>query len=211
VRRFIFISSIKVNGEGTLPGQPYTADDIPAPADPYGVSKHEAELGLMKLAEETGLEVVIIRSPLVYGPGVKANFLSLLKFVNKGIPMPLASINNKRSMIYLGNLVDAIVTCAAHPNAAGQTFLVSDGTDISTPELMRRVAAAFERPVRLMPFPPSLIRLAGRLLGKSAAMDRLLGSLEVDCGKIRRELGWNPPFTMAAGLKDTAEWFNKQF
>lgn len=210
VRRLIFISSIKVNGEGTPPGRPYSDDDIPAPLDPYGVSKHEAELGLAQLAEETGLEVVIIRSPLVYGPGVKANFLSLLKFVNKGIPMPLAGINNRRSLIYVGNLVDAIVTCAAHPKAAGQTFLVSDGVDISTPELIRRTAAALGVPVRLFPLPVSLMLLVSKLTGKSGAVNSLKGSLTVDSAKIRRELGWNPPYTMEQGLKETAEWFKRQ-
>jgi nucleoside-diphosphate-sugar epimerase len=210
VRRLVFISSIKVNGEGTQPGQPYSADDIPAPVDPYGISKHEAELGLAKLAEDSGLEVVIVRPPLVYGPGVKANFLSLLKFVNKGIPMPLASINNRRSMIYLGNLIDAIAACATHPRAAGQTYLVCDGEDVSTPELIKRVAAALGVSARLLPFPPELMRIAGKVIGKGPLIERLLGSLTVDVGKIKCELDWKPPYTMKQGLKETAAWFKQQ-
>ena len=205
VKRFIFLSSIKVSGEGRKP--PYTEHDSPAPQDFYGVSKWEAEQVLQKIAAETGLEVVILRPPLVYGPGVKANFLSLFKIVDRGIPLPLDRINNRRSFIYLENLVDAIVTCVNHPKAAGQTYLASDGEDVSTPELIRRVADALGRPARLFPVPPSLMRLAGKLFGKSEAVDRLLGSLVVDSSKIRRELGWKPPYTMEQGLKETAEWF----
>ncbi len=207
VKRFVFISTIKVHGEETT--APYREDSPLTPLDPYGISKAEAETMLRHIAAETGLDVVIVRPPLAYGPGVKANFLSLLKFVNTGIPMPLASINNRRSMIYVGNLVDALTTCAVHPTASGQTYLISDGEDISTLKLIRRVAAALERPVRLLPFPPSLLRLAGRLVGKSAEVNRLLGSLTVDTSKIRRELDWKPPYTMEQGLKETVEWFTK--
>ena len=209
VKRFVYVSSIKVNGEGCE--KPFTEYDIPAPDDPYGVSKWEAEQVLHKVAKDTGLEVVIFRPPLVYGPGVKANFLSLFKIVDRGIPLPLAGINNHRSLIYLRNLVDAIVTSVNHPKAAGQTFLVSDGEDVSTPELIRRVAAALGRPARLFPFPPSLMRFAGKLLGKSDAIERLVGSLTIDSSKIRRELGWKPPYTMEQGLKETAEWFKEKF
>lgn len=205
VRRFIFLSSVKVHGEETE--IPYTEEYAPAPQDPYGVSKLEAEECLRKIAAETRLEVVIIRPPLVYGPGVKANFLNLMKIVERRIPLPLASIHNRRSLVYLGNLVDAISTCVKHPRAAGQTFLVSDGDDVSTPELIRRMAQALESQARLLPFSPTLMRLAGRVCGKMAAVDRLVGSLTVDSGKICRELSWHPPYTVAEGLKTTAEWY----
>jgi len=208
VRRFIFISSIKVNGEGS--DTSYTEDDTPAPEDPYGISKWEAEQALQKIAAETGMEIVILRLPLVYGPGVKANFLRMLEIVNRGIPLPLASINNRRSLIYLGNLVDAIMTCITHPKAAGQTYLVSDGEDVSTPELIRRVAVALGRHSRLIPFPTAVMKFAGRLTGKSETVDRLIGSLTIDSSKIRQELGWKPPFTMEEGLKETTEWFKKK-
>ncbi len=207
VKRFVYISSVKVNGEGCE--KSFTERDIPAPEDPYGVSKWEAEQVLHTVAEDTGLEVVILRPPLVYGPGVKANFLSLLKLLDRAIPLPLSSINNLRSFIYVGNFVDAIITCINHPKAAGQTYLVSDGEDVSSPELIMRVADALGKPVRLFPFPPALMRFAGKLTGKAAAVDRLLGSLVVDSSKIRRELNWKPPYTMEEGLRETAEWFKK--
>ena len=207
VKRFVYISSVKVNGEGCE--KAFTEHDIPAPDDPYGISKWEAEQVLHKIANDTGLEVVILRPPLVYGPGVKANFLSLFKIVDRGIPLPLASINNHRSLIYLENFVDAITTCINHPEAAGQTYLVRDGEAVSTSELIRRVAAALGRPARLFLFSPSLMRFVGRLLGKSDAIERLVGSLTIDSSKIQRELGWKPPYTMEQGLKETAEWFKK--
>lgn len=207
VKRFVYLSSVKVNGEGAL--APYTELDAPAPMDPYGVSKWEAEQVLQKIAKETGLEVVILRPPLVYGPGVKANFLRLFEVVAHGIPLPLASVNNRRSLIYLKNLVDAIVTCGVS-QAAGQTYLVSDGVDVSTPDLIRQVAASLEKPPRLFPFPPFLITLAGELTGKSAGVDRLIGSFTVDCSKIRRELAWVPPYTLIGGLVETAQWFMGQ-
>jgi nucleoside-diphosphate-sugar epimerase len=205
VQRLVFLSSVKVNGEETA--VPYLEQDRPAPQDPYGISKMEAEEVLRKIAAATGLEVVIIRSPLVYGPGVKANFLHLLSIVERGIPLPLGSINNSRSLIYLGNLIDAIITCATHPQAAGQTFLVSDGEDVSIPELVLRVGDALHRPVRLFAFPLFLMRLVGSLTGNAAAVDRLIGSLVVDSGKIRRELLWRPPYTMTEGLRETAAWY----
>ncbi|RII27935.1 MAG: NAD-dependent dehydratase [Geobacter sp.] len=209
VRRLVFLSSVKVNGEGRV--VPYTEDDPPAPEDPYGVSKLEAENVLRKVAADTGLEVVIIRPPLVYGPGVKANFRRLLETVRRGVPLPLACISNKRSLIGLGNLVDAVTLCATHPRATGQTYLVSDGEDVSTLELVRRIAAAFGRPARFFPVPLSLMSLAGTLTGKKAAVDRLAGSLTVDSSKIRRELGWQPPFTMEQGLLQTVTWFRDKF
>lgn len=205
VKRFVFVSSIKVNGEET--NTPYTSESAVNPTDPYGVSKREAEVGLRQIETETGLEVVIVRPTLVYGPGVKANFLKMLHTVQQGFPLPLASITNKRSLIYIGNLVDALATCATHPEAAGKTFLVSDGEDVSTPELIRRIASALEVPARLFHFPVPLMKLAGKLTGKSAALNRLTGSLTVDSSKIRNELGWKPPFSLYEGLQETAKWF----
>lgn len=205
VKRFIFLSSVKVNGEGG--NMPYAEHDTPAPEDSYGVSKWEAEEALKKMSQASGLEIVIIRPPLVYGPGVKANFLQMLNVVNRGIPLPFASINNRRSFIYLENLVDAIAICITHPKAAGQTYLVSDGEDVSTPELIMKVADALGKPAMLFPFPQSVMRLAGKITGKSEAVERLLGSLAVDSSKIRRELEWKQPYTMEQGLKETAGWF----
>lgn len=208
VRRFIYVSSIKVNGESTgAHSGSFTEKNVPNPQDPYGVSKWEAEQALHRIAQETGLEVVIVRPPLVYGPGVGANFLRLLRFVHKGVPLPFGSIKNQRSLVYVGNLVDAIITCLEHPAAAGQTYLVSDGEDVSTPELIRRIATSLGRPTRLLPVPPALLRFAGQLTGKSAQVERLLDSLVIDSPKIRRELGWTPPFTMEQGLAETAEWY----
>lgn len=209
VRRFVFLSSIKVNGELTGPGQPFTATDAPSPEDPYGVSKCEAEQMLWQIATETGMEVVVLRPPLVYGPGVKGNFIRLMRVIDKPLPLPLGAIQNQRSLIYLDNLVDAIRVCLTHPKAAGKTFLVSDGEDVSTPELIRRVAAALGRRPLLLPIPVSWMKWAGAFLGKRAAVDRLLGSLCVDMIPLREELGWNPPYTMQAGLEATAQWYRK--
>lgn len=208
VRRLVFISSIKVNGEENA--TPYTPDSPPNPSDPYGISKWEAEQGLRKIEAETGLEVVVIRPTLVYGPGVKANFLNMMKIITKGIPLPLASIINRRSLIYVGNLVDALAVCAMHPVAAGKTYLVSDGVDVSTPELIRRTAAALGIPARLFTVPLQLMLMAGKLTGKSNSVSRLAGSLTVDSSRIRQELEWKPPFTMEEGLLETAAWFKKQ-
>lgn len=210
VRRFVFLSSVGVNGNVTYE-RPFSEEDVPDPHNAYALSKLEAEQALKEIASETGMEVVIIRSPLVYGPSNPGNFLRLLNLVDKGVPLPLALLNNRRSLIYLGNLVDAIVTCINHPKAVGQTFLVSDGDDVSTPELIRRVADVLGKPARLLPFPPALMRLAGKLTGKSDAVDRLLGSLTIDSSKIRQELGWNPPYTMEQGLKETGEWFRNSY
>lgn len=208
VKRFVFVSSIKVNGEETA--TTYTPDSSPHPLDSYGISKWEAELGLQRVASETGLEVVVVRPTLVYGPGVKANFLNMMKVVQLGIPLPFASISNKRSLIYVGNLVDALTMCAKHPTAAGKTYLVSDGEDISTPTLIRHIAAALNVTARLFPVPVQLMRLAGKLAGKSGVVNRLAGSLTVDSSRIREELTWNPPFTMEEGLAETARWFKMQ-
>lgn len=207
VRRFVFISSIKVNGEGTTPGQPYIADDRPAPLDAYGLSKHEAELGLLELARTTGLEVVIIRPVLVYGPGVGANFLAMMRWLYRGVPLPLGAIHNRRSLIALDNLVDLIVRCLDHPGAVNQIFLAGDGEDVSTTELLRRTANALGRPARLIPVPVPLLEMAARLLGKRDFSQRLCGSLQVDIGKTRSLLDWTPPLTLDAGLALAARHF----
>ena len=204
VKRFVFVSSIKVNGEQTLPGQPFRADDEPEPQDPYGVSKLEAERGLFALAQEGKIEVCVVRPPLVYGPGVRANFLSMMRMLDRGLPLPLASIDNRRSLVALDNLVDLLVCCMHHPAAANRCFLVSDGDDVSTAELLRRTARALGKPARLFPMPPALLTLAARMLGKLQVADRLCGWLQVDSMPARTLLNWQPPLTMAAGLALTA-------
>ena len=206
VKRFVFISSIKVNGE-TTSGRPFTADNTPAPEDPYGISKWETEQVLQKIAEKTGLEVVIIRPPLVYGPGVRANFLRLMQAVKLGMPLPLGSINNRRSLVALDNLIDLIDTCLNHPAASNQTFLVSDGNDLSTTALLQNMAVALGRPTRLIPAPESLLRVVAKLLGKTSIAQRLCGSLQVDINKTRRMLGWSPPVTVDEALRQTAAHF----
>ncbi|WP_343349895.1 UDP-glucose 4-epimerase family protein [Pseudomonas sediminis] len=207
VKRFIFISSIKVNGESTAPGKPYSAESQPAPVDPYGISKLEAELALRELAAETGMEVVIIRPPLVYGPGVKANFLSMMRWLSKGIPLPLGAIQNRRSLVALDNLVDLIATCVEHPAAANQTFMVSDGEDLSTRQLLRRMGGALGRPARLVPIPAWLLEAGASLLGKRALAQRLCGSLQVDISKTRELLNWSPPLGVDEALRRAAEHF----
>ena len=206
VRRFVFVSSIKVNGEHSQPGHSFTADEIPAPGDPYGVSKCEAEAGLRALSQETGMEVVIIRPPLVYGPGVKANFLAMMRWLQRGVPLPLGGVTeNQRSLVFLDSLVDLIVTCIDHPAAANQTFLGSDDEDLSTAVLLRRMAAALGRPARLIPVPAGLITMGARLIGRPGIAQRLCGSLQVDIGKTKALLGWSPPFSVDEGLRQTAE------
>lgn len=207
VKRLVYVSTVKVMGEES--DTAYKEDSPLAPRDPYGISKAEAESALQRIADETGLEVVIVRPPLVYGPGVKANFRQLMSAVSRGVPLPFASIRNKRSLVYIENLGDALACCATHPNAAGKTYLISDGVDLSTPELIRRIAAAFGRSARLFPFPCWLMRLAGKITGKTATVDRLIGSLQVDSSRIKKELGWVPPYTMEEGLAKTAAWFKE--
>ncbi len=208
VRRFVFISSIKVNGEGTSSGHPYRADDAPSPSDPYGISKLEAEEGLLALAKETGMEVVIIRPVLVYGPGVKGNFSSMIKLIENGLPLPLGAIHNKRSLIGIDNLVDLIIHCIDHPAAANQVFLAGDGEDLSTTELLRGVANAIGKPARLIPVPAGLLQLAATLLGQKAMAQRLLGSLQVDISKTCELLDWKPPYTVEEGLRRCFESSN---
>jgi nucleoside-diphosphate-sugar epimerase len=201
VKRFIYLSSIKVNGEFTEDGHPFTADDVPAPEDPYGISKFEAEEALRQIANETGMEVVIIRPPLVYGPGVKANFGSMMHWLRRGIPLPLGALTkNKRSMVALGNLVDLITACLNHPAAANQTFLVSDGEDLSTADLLQRTATALGVNVRLFYGPPALLKLLAKLLGKEAVYQRLCGSLQIDMTKTQQLLNWRPPLSVQKGL-----------
>lgn len=210
VKRFIFVSSIKVNGESTLPGKPFKADDLPNPLDPYGVSKYEAEEALKRLSLDTGMEVVIIRPPLIYGPGVKANFLSMLNWLNKGVPLPLGAIRNQRSLVAIANLVSLIVTCIDHPAAANQTFLVSDGEDVSTTQLLRRLSMALDKPARLLPVPESLLKLAASLLGKHAVAQRICGSLQVDISKNRELLEWTPPTNMDKAMRQTAGHYQEK-
>lgn len=202
VKRFVFVSSIKVNGERTLPGQPFTADDAPNPQDDYGLSKAEAEAGLRELAAATGMSCTIVRPPLVYGPGVKANFASMMRWISRGVPLPLGAVrDNRRSLVSLDNLVDLLITCADHPAAANQIFLVSDGEDLSTAELLRRLGMALGKPARLLAVPPGLLRLAATLLGRREIAKRILDNLQVDVGKTRQLLDWQPPVTVDEGLR----------
>ncbi|MBD1823599.1 SDR family oxidoreductase [Cyanobacteria bacterium FACHB-DQ100] len=207
VKRFVYLSSIKVNGDGQA--EPYTEQSQPQPNDSYGISKWEAECALKSISDETGLEVVILRPPLVYGAGVRANFLNLMKLVEKGIPLPLGAVHNQRSLVYVGNLVDAIATCATHPNATGQTFLISDNAEVSTAELIRNLSIFLNQPVRLVAIPPVILTMLAQIFGKTATVDRLLGSLTIDSSKIRQTLDWQPPFSLAQGLEHTARWFKK--
>lgn len=207
VKRFIFLSSIKVNGEFTDLGVPFSVNVSQAPSDPYAKSKYDAELGLKKIAAETGLEVVIIRPPLVYGPGVKANFQAMLSWVEKGIPLPLGAINNIRSLVFIDNLVDLILTAAVHRNAVNGTFLVSDDNDVSTTELLNSVAVAMEKPSRLLPIPMLWIQLAAKLVGKPQIAQRLCGSLQVDIGDTKQRLNWYPPVSFSDGILQTVNCF----
>jgi nucleoside-diphosphate-sugar epimerase len=207
VRRFVYISSVKVNGETTAPGRPYRADDTPMPLDAYGVSKFEAEQALLNLAKTTGLEVVIIRPALIYGPDVKANFLKMMLWLHRGIPLPLGAIYNQRSLIGLDNMVSLIATCLDHPAAKNQVFLASDGEDLSTSALLRRTAHALGVQARLLPVPESVLTCAAILLGKRDFSQRLCGSLQVDIGKTRSVLGWAPPLSVDEGLALTARDF----
>jgi len=201
VRRFVFISSVKVNGESTLPGRACTEADTSNPQDAYGQSKFEAEQGLRQVSTDTGMEVVIIRPPLVYGPGVKANFAALMRVVRRGWPLPLGAVNNQRSLVALDNLVDFIVTCITHPQAANQTFLVSDGQDLSTADLVRGMARAAGMSARLLPVPVWALQICASLLGKRDAIQRLCGNLQIDISKAQSLLGWVPPVSVDEGLR----------
>lgn len=208
VKRFIFISSIKVNGESTELGWPFKPNDQFIPIDPYGLSKYEAEVGLRKIAAETGMEVVVIRPPLVYGPGVKANFAAMMKWVNKGIPLPFGGITeNRRSFVSLDNLADLIVICIEHRNAADQTFLVSDDEDLSTAQLLLNMANALDVTSRLLPIPCSWLTCAAKIIAKPAITQRLCGSLQVDISKTKELLSWQLPYSAAESMKKTANAF----
>lgn len=221
IRRFVYASSIKVNGESTSSfanhganrsGEKnvFTESCNPNPQDPYAISKWQAEQALQRIAQETGMETVIIRPPLVYGPGVKGNFASLLNAVEKGIPLPLAGAQNARSLIYVGNLIDALIACATHPLAAGKVYIVSDGEAVSTSALIDKIALALDRPNRSFYFPPRLLRATAALLGRSGQVSKLFDSLLVNDNRIRNELKWEPPYTLDQGLRATAEWYIAQ-
>jgi nucleoside-diphosphate-sugar epimerase len=209
VRRFLFMSSVKVNGESTLE-RPFRESDAPRPRDAYGTTKLEAEQVLAELSGASAMQSVVLRPPLVYGAGVKGNFLRLLRLLARGVPLPLASVRNRRSLIYLGNLVDAILTALRAPQAAGRTYLVSDADPLSTPDLLRHLARALGREARLLPCPPVLLRGAGALIGRSEEVARLTGSLEIDATRIASELGWTAPHPPQRGFREAADWYNSQ-
>jgi len=208
VNRFIFISSIKVNGENTKFNKPFTENDLPSPVDAYGISKLETEIALYKLADKTGMEVVCIRPPLVYGPGVKANFLKMMSLLQHGVPLPLGAIKNKRSLVSLDNLIDLVITCIDHPNASNQTFLAGDGEDLSTTELLQRVSVVMGKSAYLLPVPQVMLEIIFNLFGKNNLKQRLCESLQVDISKAKNLLDWHPPLTIEQGLKKTVQYFN---
>lgn len=205
VKRFIYISSIKVNGEGRQ--SPYSEEDVPDPIDPYGVTKYEAEQVLAAISGETGMETVILRPPLVYGPGVKANFENLIKMVASGLPLPFKNVNNRRSFIYLGNLTNAILLSAIHLKAANETFMVSDCADVSTPDLIQLIAGAMGKKAALFSLPPVLLKSIAGVTGKGKELDKITGSLFVSSEKIRKSLGWQPPFSLKDGIKETVRCY----
>ncbi len=209
VKRFIYISSIKVNGEETCDQGRFTEKDMPAPQAPYGISKWQAEQALHRIAHESSMQVVIIRPPLVYGPGVKGNFYSLLAAIDKGMPLPLANAHNKRSLVYIGNMVSALIVCATHPAATGQTYLVRDGKDISTALLVKKISEALGRNNRSFYFPAILLHIAAAALGRGDQIDRLFGALRVSDAKLRGDLSWHAPYTLEQGLSATAAWYRQ--
>lgn len=210
-RHFVFLSSIKVNGEQTTPGRPFTAADVPRPMDPYGISKLEAEQQLLALASNSPMKVTIIRPPLVYGAGVKANFLTMMRWLHRGIPLPFGSVQgNRRSLIALDNLVDLLAICMQRTPAANNVFLACDGDDLSTADLLRRLGEAMERPARLFSVPPAVLWTAGRVCGRAALVERLLGSLQIDMARTRAALDWTPPLSVDAGLRGVATHFLSQ-
>lgn len=210
VRRFVFVSTIKVNGEHSVPGKPFVESDAAAPDDPYAVSKWEAEQALLRLGAETGLEVVIVRPPLVYGPGVRANFLQLLRRVHSGWPTPFKAISNERSLLFVGNLADALILCATHVEAAGQTYLLDDGVALSSSDLVAAIASSLGVPNRDVAIPVWVLNTAARVFGQQALAERLTRSLVVSNRKICTQLGWRPPFTIDQGLRLTARWYADQ-
>lgn len=209
VRRFVYMSSIKVNGERTPINHPFRPGDLPGPQDAYARSKWHGEMALARLSAETGIETAILRPPLVYGPGVRANFLSLMRLLERGMPLPLGAVRNRRSLIYVGNLADLVAAAACSPLAAGKTLFASDGDDVSTPGLVREIAATLHVPARLFPVPVALLKILGRVTGMAAQVGRLVDSLVVDIEDTKRVLGWQPPFTRQAGLQATADWYRE--
>jgi nucleoside-diphosphate-sugar epimerase len=211
VRRFIFISSIGVNGSETHL-KPFTVEDVAAPSSPYALSKYEAESALRSLSKETGLELIVIRPPLIYGPGARGNLETMIRWIARGIPLPLGAIHNKRSLVALDNLIDLVLVCLQHPAASNRTFLVSDGEDLSTTDLLRRLGLALRKPVRLIPVPSMLLRAAAALAGRSDIAQKLIGSLQVDASHTRETLTWSPPISVSEGLRRvaavnaTAQW-----
>jgi UDP-glucose 4-epimerase len=202
-RRIVFVSSVKALGESE-PGRPWREDDAPAPVDPYGISKFEAEQALFAFGREHGVEVAVVRPPLVYGPGVRANFRGLMRAVDRGIPLPLGAVDARRSMVYVGNLADAIRTLATRPEPVGGVYHVTDGDDLTVAGMIEAIAGALGRPARLVPVPVAWLRGLGRLTGKTAQVERLTSSLRVDSSRLRRELGWTPPWSVTQGLAETA-------
>jgi len=207
VRRLVFLSSIGVLGIHTNGRGPFFVSDVPKPVEDYAISKWEAEQALWAVSAQTGLEVVAVRSPLVYGPQVKGNLLRLLGLVARGVPQPFEAVHNQRSLVGLSNLVDLLLRCAEHPAAAGQTFLASDGQDLSTPQLIRLMAEGMNRPARLLPVPMALLQAVGSLLGKRSEIDRLVASLQVDSGHTQAQLGWTPPVSLEEGVREMARWY----
>ena len=209
VDKFVYMSTIKVNGESTFEGRVFTIDDVPHPQDPYAGSKWEAEQLLHRIAGSSGLKTTVLRPPLIYGPGVGANFLALMRLVDRGVPLPLGAVRNRRSVLYVGNLVDAVLACLESSKANGQTFLLDDGEPVSTAALINSMATHLGRSPRLLPVPVPLLRLGGRLSGKSAVIERLVGSLAVDSQPIRRRLGWSPPYSMDEAMRPTMAWYKQ--
>jgi nucleoside-diphosphate-sugar epimerase len=209
IRRFIFVSSVKAMGEITRQGESFNESTACQPEDGYGRSKLDAELRLKRVVSEKGLEVIILRLPLVYGPGVRANFLRLMRLVDSRLPLPVASIKNQRSMLYVGNLLGAILLALTNKEAPGETFLISDGEDVSTPELMRRIALSMGKSAIMLPFPTKALKVIARISGQSSSLDRLINSLRVDCSKLRNALNWTPSFSMDQGLRETAKWYRE--
>jgi len=207
IKRFVFLSTVKVHGEYSEPGRAFSIHDRPAPMSPYAVSKYEAEIALRALADESGMDVVVVRLPLVYGPYVKANFRSMMQWVNSGIPLPLAGLDNRRSLLALDNLVDLLWRCSCYTAAANQTFLAADGQDLSTPELLRGIGHALGKPARLFRAPKTMLRIAATLIGKSGDVDRLMSSLQVDVAQTFTTLKWSPPISVEAALEKTARNF----
>lgn len=207
VKRFVFLSSIKVNGESSLPEQPFLPEVFTAPMDAYALSKYEAEVGLQKVAKETGIEVVIIRPPLVYGEGVKANFFSLMKWIKKGLPLPLGAIHNRRSLVYRENLVSLILTCCKHERAPGEVFFVSDNNDVSTTGLLKQVALSMHKPFLMLPIPMGFIQTLASAVGKSEMATRLCGDLHVDISHTMERLDWKPPVSFEKGIENTVNAF----